>query len=64
MTLATKNQIREANELGCKLAAKIMLADRQPRFSIPDAYEWVGVNLLERDDELTRKVNNERKPQP
>ena len=51
----TKNRIREANELGCKLSAKIMLADRMRRVCIPDQYEWVGVNLLERDDELERK---------
>ena len=55
-----KNRIREANELGCKLSAKIMLADRMRRVCIPDSYEWVGVNLLERDDELKRKVTNER----
>lgn len=51
----TKNRIREENELGCKLSAKIMLANRMRRVYIPDGYEWVGVNLLERDDELVRR---------
>jgi hypothetical protein len=50
-----RERIREANELGCKLSAKIMLADRMRRVCIPDVYEWVGVNLLERDDELKRR---------
>ncbi len=47
-------QKREIIGLGDKCAARILLADRSRRVLIPSAYEWRGVGLLERDDELKR----------
>ena len=41
-------------EAGAKMAAKLMLAGRRG-IVVPEAIEWVGVNLLERDDELPRR---------
>lgn len=38
--------------IGCKVAAKLLLADRLAGLVIPSQEEWIGVNLLERDDEL------------
>lgn len=45
----------EINDLGAKLAAQILLADSLSGIVIPSDAEWIGVNLLERDDELRRK---------
>lgn len=42
------------DELGCKLAAKILLQNTTKGIITPDRDEWIGVNLLERDDELKR----------
>lgn len=42
----------EINDLGSKLAAQILLATGGTRLVIPSYEEWVGFNLLERDDEL------------
>lgn len=48
-------QRTEIQELGCKLAAQILLADTLGGIVIPSEEEWIGLNLLERDDELRRK---------
>lgn len=45
-------QEQKAEELGRKLAAKILLAGHDRRLVLPSYDEWVGVHLLERDDEL------------
>lgn len=42
----------EIGDLGSKLAAQILLADTLSGIVIPSDEEWIGVNLLERDDEL------------
>lgn len=44
----------EVDESGMKFQAKMMLCDTSKRLSIPTVEEWVGLNLLERDDELIR----------
>jgi hypothetical protein len=45
----------EVEELGMKLAAQILLADRITRkILIPSNEEAIGFYLLERDDELKR----------
>lgn len=38
-----------------KFAARCLLADNARKILIPSADEWIGVNLLERDDMLVRK---------
>jgi len=43
---------RPQNELGDKLAARIMLLDKSLKLYLPSEEEWIGLNLLERDDEL------------
>lgn len=45
----------EINELGCKLAAKVLLLDKNGRLIVPSQDEWIGVNLLERDDDLPNR---------
>lgn len=47
------------DELGCKLAARLLLQDTSKGIITPNRDEWIGVNLLERDDELTRKDNKD-----
>jgi hypothetical protein len=42
-------------DLGSKLAATLLLQDRSNKILIPSREEWIGVGLLERDDELCRK---------
>lgn len=49
--------LRELEELGNKASAKILLADSSRRIRIPTYDEWIGIGLLERDDELIRKSN-------
>lgn len=44
-------------DLGSKLAAQILLSDRSRRILVPSREEWVGLGLLERDDELKRVTN-------
>lgn len=39
-------------QIGMKAAAAILLADTLAGISIPSREEWIGVNLLARDDEL------------
>ncbi len=46
----------EIQELGCKLSAQILLADSLGGIVIPSEEEWIGLGLLERDDELRRKI--------
>jgi hypothetical protein len=43
---------RPKTELGDKLAARIMLLDKSSKLYLPNESEWIGINLLERDDEL------------
>lgn len=48
-----------AMEESMKLEAKLMLCSDQkqkglPKLTVPTGREWIGVNLLERDDELNR----------
>jgi hypothetical protein len=40
------------DDLGCKLAAWLLLADRLAGVVVPSREEWIGLNLLERDGEL------------
>ena len=41
-------------EDGCKLQAKLLLSQygKSQRLAIPTDEEWIGIGLLERDDEL------------
>lgn len=39
-------------EEGQKTVAKILLSDRRHVLIIPSRDEWIGINLLERDDQL------------
>lgn len=42
-------------EEGCKMQAKLLLATLGKRcLQVPTHEEWVGMHLLERDDQLTR----------
>lgn len=62
--LPTKEQpltydIRKANELGCKLQAQLLfIAGRWKQYrtflTVPDYSEWIGLNLLTRDDETLK----------
>ena len=45
----------EIGDLGSKLAAQLLLTDDSRRIIIPSREEWIGLNLLERDDELERR---------
>ena len=45
----------EINDLGSKLAVQILLAGDGRGIIIPTREEWIGVGLLERDDELKRR---------
>jgi hypothetical protein len=47
----------KAEELGDKLAAKLLLMDHSKRIIVPTESEWFGIGLLERDDELKRYSN-------
>jgi hypothetical protein len=43
-------------EIGCKAAARILLSRiGTTRIVVPDRNEWLGVALLERDDELPKR---------
>ena len=50
----------EINELGSKLAAKVLLLDKDGRVIVPSRDEWIGVNLLERDDDLPPRAKEVR----
>lgn len=39
-------------EFGRKLQAKLLLSDPLRRILVPSRDEWIGLNLLERDDQL------------
>lgn len=41
-------------DLGSQLAAQILLSDTTRRIVVPSKEEWVGVGLLEMNDELGR----------
>ncbi len=43
---------REIEDLGDKLAAKIVLVGRGAYMLTPDHDEWIGLNKLSRDGEL------------
>ncbi len=49
--------ITRADELGLKLQGKILLRDPLRRLHVPSRGEFIGVNLLERDDELPPRRN-------
>lgn len=36
----------------CKFDAKIAIADGRPMITIPTRMEWIGLGMLERDDEM------------
>jgi len=42
----------EINDLGSKMAALAILSCDHRKVIVPSREEWIGVNLLERDDEL------------
>lgn len=46
-------------EAAAKARARILLLDG-PGLVVPDLEEWIGINLLERDDQLPR-VNHDNK---
>ena len=52
LLLMPKPRRTEYNDLGSKLAAQVLLGDTTRRIVVPSYEEWVGVDLLERDDEL------------
>lgn len=43
------------NDLGSMLAAKLLLMDTSKRIIIPSEEEWIGLNCLERDDDLPNR---------
>lgn len=43
---------QSADELGNKLAARIMLTQFTSKLTLPTYEEWLGFNALDRDDEL------------
>lgn len=45
----------ELDDIGAKAAAMILLADQLSGLVIPDREEWIGFNLLERDDEMPKE---------
>lgn len=51
-TCSSSLQCQKADELGNKLTARLMLSDKSPKIYLPSKEEWIGLNLLERDDEL------------
>lgn len=46
----------ELKEARMKFEAGTMLSNSFKRIDVPTRSEWIGVGLLERDDELKRKV--------
>jgi len=42
-------------EAGCKFQAEMLLIEDPDILKIPTYEEWLGLNLLERDDELKRR---------
>jgi hypothetical protein len=55
-----KSKRDEIEDLGSKLAASILLSDTTRRIVVPTHEEWFGLNLLERDDELSPVVRRNR----
>ena len=45
----------EIGDLGAKCAARILIQDRNSGIVVPSREEWIGLNLLERDDELPNR---------
>lgn len=45
-------------QIGMKVAAAILLADTLAGIIVPSREEWIGVNLLARDNELPRLPRN------
>ena len=45
----------KVNEDGCKFQAQMMMLGLGKEIVIPTREEWIGFNLLERDDGLERK---------
>ena len=45
----------EITDIGSKCLAGMLLADRYSGIVIPSREEWIGLNLLERDDELPNR---------
>ena len=48
-------QRTEIDDLGAKCAAHILLANQNGGIIVPSQEEWIGLNLLERDDELPNR---------
>lgn len=46
-------QLERLEEMHAKFRARLMLAQRKHSIYEPDAEEWYGINLLERDGELS-----------
>ena len=51
----TQPSYRRFVEAACKAQALLMLLDKTRRLSEPSQEEWLGVNLLERDEQLPRR---------
>lgn len=50
----------EHNENKCKLLARLILLNVTTKLTLPTQEEWIGLNLLERDDELPRIKSKNR----
>jgi len=44
------------NEDRCKFLAELMMLGLDRRVVVPTGEEWIGLNLLERDDHLKRRT--------
>ena len=51
MVNLTPRRLTEIEELGCKLAAKVLLSGKSRKIVVPSCEEWIGINLLELDYE-------------
>lgn len=64
LTQSKTNAPNENDEESMKFLAKIILSEQSrgiKQIMIPSRVEWIGINLLERDDELKRIRNNATK---
>lgn len=54
LSLLTGRNVEPRDELGLKFAAQCLLNPLNTKLIIPTHSEWIGVNLLIRDDELSQ----------
>lgn len=54
LIIEVASEQQKVNEHSAKFMANMLLNDKRNGIRIPTVEEWIGVNLLERDDEMRR----------